>query len=229
MMIDQVDQDLRDWVTSTLTGIDVSLDVPTAKAKGPTVVLYLFELTQTPPPRSTKRPPLQLTLRYLVTVQEARTEVGHQLLGELMLAAMQNPRFEVEAEPIPLAFWAALTIAPKPSFVLRVPLRIDRDQPQAPLVRTPIVVNSAPLSPLDGLVLGPGDIPLSGAMVELPDLQRFTQTDFKGRFHFAAVRSDPRGVLMRVRAKGFEMTVTPGEQERRDHGPVVIRFDRMEG
>ena len=226
-MLEQVDRRLREWVTSTLEGVDVSLDLPGAKVKGPTVGLYLFELCRTPPARTTKRPPLQLSLRYLVTAQEARPEASHRLLGELMLAAMQDAELEVESEPVPLAFWTAFGTPPRPAFVLRVNLRVERDEPTAPLVRKPIRVDTAPLSGLEGLVLGPGDTPLAGAVVELPELRRLTETDHKGRFSFASVPSGR--CALRVRAKGRETTVTPSELTAHDGEPMIIRFDRMEG
>ena len=226
--IDQVDQHLREWIASTLPGIDVSLDVPSAKVDGPAVGLYLYELSVAPPLRTAKRPPLQLLLRYLITANGAYAEAGHQMLEELLFAAMDNPDFEIDAQPVPLEFWAAFAVPPRPSFTLRVPLRIDREQPRAKRVQMPIVVDTAPLAPLDGIVLGPGDIPLSGAVVEVPSLRLVTRTDFKGRFHFAAIPSTPHNLPMRVEANGFELTVPAATQQRGNGKPVVIRFDRME-
>ena len=227
-MIDQVDRRLKDWIASIQANVDVSLAVPGKAGKGRSVGLYLFDLIQSPPPRGTKRPPLQLALRYLVTVDDDRPEEAHRLLGELIFAAMGDPDLEVEPEPVPLGLWSAFGVSPRPAFVLRAPLRVEREQPRAKRVQVPIVVNTTAMSPLDGLVLGPGEMPIAGALVEVPSLQLFTHTDFKGRFHFAAVPAVPLGVLLRVKAKGSEVTVPSGGRERRDGGPVVVRFDRME-
>jgi hypothetical protein len=46
-------------------------------------------------------------------------------------------------------------------------------------------------SPLNGVVLGLDDVPLAGAEVELPALQLFTHTDYKGRFHFPTAAPGP--------------------------------------
>lgn len=149
------------------------------------------------------------------------------MLEELLFAAMENPDFEIDAQPVPLEFWRAFAVPPRPSFTLRVPLRIDREEPRAKRVQMPIVVDTAPLAPLDGLVLGPRDIPLSGAVVEVPALRLVTRTDFKGRFHFAGIPATPQNLLMRVESNGFELTV-PAAVNQRNGKPVVIRFDRME-
>ena len=80
--IDQVDQHLREWIASTFPGVSISLDLPSVKPGGPAVGLYLYELSVAPPLRTQKRPPLQLSLRYLVTASGSHAEAGHQMLEE---------------------------------------------------------------------------------------------------------------------------------------------------
>jgi hypothetical protein len=227
-MIDQVDGRLRDWVKSVLKDVTVSLAAPDSTRKSKSIGVYLLEFIQPPAPRTTKRPPLQFSLRYLITASDQEDESAHHLLSELLLAAMDSNDFEVESEPVPIALWSAFGIAPRPSFVLRVPVRIERPQPVAKRVRMPIVLNKTSMMPLDGVVLGPNDIPLAEAEVELPALQLFTHTDFKGRFRFSAVPAPPPEMLVRVAAKGREVTVSTGESERRAGESLVVRIDRME-
>ena len=80
--------------------------------------------------------------------------------------------------------------------------------------------------PLRGVVLGPGDVPIAGARVEIPPANLSTSTDRLGRFAFAAVASGPYPTTLRVLAKGRELTqtvVTVGAE------PIVIHFEPLEG
>ena len=147
------------------------------------------------------------------------------MLGDLVVAALQNPEFEVEHEPLPLLVWTALGIAPRPAFVLRVPFKHERPEKLAPPVRHAVVIKPVPLGSLEGQVLGPENIPLMNARVELPAFELFTTTDSKGRFHFSSVPSTPGMRLLHVRAKGqeFSINVDPAGTE-----PLVIHL-QLEG
>jgi hypothetical protein len=87
-----------------------------------------------------------------------------------------------------------------------------------------MVIKNAPLQPLVGRVMGPGDIAIMGARVELPALNLSTATDFRGRFQFAAVPSDPPIKLLRLNAKGQTFTV---HVEKLDE-PMIIRVKESE-
>lgn len=227
-MIEQVDERLKDWVKSVLKDVNVSLGAPDRTRGQRTVRVYLMEIIQAQVPRGTRRPPLQFTLRYLVTADDSDDAVGHQLLGELLLEAMDEADFEVEPEPVPIAVWSALGIAPRPSFVLRAPVRIERPQPKIKRVQSPLVIKTTAMQPLEGVVLGPGDFPLSEARVELPALQVTTHTDYQGRFRFASVPAGPPDLMVRVNAKGHEVTISTAANGRRNGEPMVVRIERME-
>jgi hypothetical protein len=231
-VIDQVDANLTSWVQDVLGPVSVSLHPPQlvetrSLETGSGVHLYLIEMIEKPPPRGTERPPLQLLLRYLVTTWADEPQEAHRLLGELVFAAMENAEFEVELEPAPAATWAAFGVPPQPSFVLRVPLQQERPQPAVRLVRAPLVMHVAPSAILRGTVLGPDDVPLAGATVELPSLLRSTRTDAQGRFHFANVPGESSLKLLRVKAKGRQLSVTL-DQPPSDEEPLVIRFDLLD-
>ena len=226
-MIDETDRHLATWIGGILDQVNVSLAPPAANETARGVGLYLMELVQTQSARGTRRPPLLMTLRYLVTTQAPKPEEAHQMLGTLVIAALENPEFEVEQDPLPISLWTALGIAPRPSFVLRVPFRHERPEKLAPPVRRPIVIKQLPLRSLRGRILGPDDIPIMNARVELPALELYTNTDSKGRFHFAAVPSAPGPRLLRVRAKGQEFSINT-EQAESDEEPLVIHL-KLEG
>lgn len=222
----ELDERLKDWVGGVVPGAELSLAPPSAKNTGQGVGLYLLEVRQSPPPSTTKRVPLQIALRYLVTTWSEEPEGAHQMVVELMFSAMENKDFEVELEPIPLTLWSLFGTPPLPSFILRMPLRHERPQPQAKYVRE-LKVQTSPIIGFHGVLLGPGDLPLSDCRVEMPALNLATGTDYKGRFYFPSVPSAGSKQLV-VKAKGYELPVN-SEQNYPDSGaPLVIRFSPLE-
>ena len=229
-MIDQVDARLIDWVTTVTGGVAPSLAPPSpTNAPAPTdsgVSLYLLELSPTPASpvsnNGARRLPLQIVLNYLVTTWAKEPQEAHRLLSVLAFAAMEVADFEVKLDPIPLAAWAAFPAQPRPSFILRVPLRLERPETPVKLVRKQIHVAFTPLVSLSGIVLTPDDVPVAGANVILPALNLSGHTDGQGRFYFPAVPVEPNTKLLSIRAKGQEqsISITPDA----DNNPVVVRF-----
>jgi hypothetical protein len=227
-MIDAVDRRLKDWVNSLHEDVDVHFTAPKSAEEFKGIGLYLLELAVMPPPSTAKLPPLQIALRYLVTSWSDDPENAHRLLGDLIFAAMENPEFEVELQPVPMTVWSAFGVPPRPSFVLRVPLQRERAQPKVKTVRIASVVTTMATGSLHGIVSGPGDIPLSGAEVQVPALRLITHTDARGRFRFSALPGEGRPVTLRVKAKGHELSVTADRSYLEMSKPFMIRFDTLE-
>jgi hypothetical protein len=185
------------------------------------VGLYLVELADKPPLRNSKRPPLQFSLRYLVTTWAEDPEEAHSLLGELVLSAMEMSEFTVEFPPA--GFWTSFGVPPQPSFLLNVPLQKERPEPKTGMVRQ-VIVHTSPITSFHGVVLGPGDLPVAGAAVEMPDLRLFATTDYKGRFRFPTVPSEPAEKMIVVRAKGRKLSLTSDQNHPGDGAPLVVRF-----
>lgn len=221
-MIEQTDTHLREWVESILEDVPVSFAPPKAKQTGHGISLYLIELDTAPPPRGNTPPPLQFTLVYLVTIWGYELDEAHRLLGELIFAALDATEFEIDLKPLPPAAWTAFGVPPQPSFFLRALARRDRPEPDIKYVRQPLVIRTTALATLDGVLLGPGDLPLVGARVEITKLGIYTRTNSRGQFHFGGVPADPPAKQLYIRAKGREMHVTV---EPSDGQPIVIRFD----
>jgi len=139
---------------------------------------------------------------------------------------MENKDFQVELEPIPLTVWTAFGVPPQPSFVLRVPLRQERPQPQTKLVRE-LRIQSSPVVSFHGLLLGPGDVPLSDCRIEMPALRLSTCTDYKGRFYFPSVPAAGNKQLL-VKAKGRELPVDSEDNHPDGGTPLVIHFNLLE-
>jgi len=229
-MIEKADQQLREWVSSVIKPAEVVLSLPDDETKAPRIGLYLMDLAQAPTPRGSKRPPLQVWLRYLVTASAPQPEEAHRLLGELLLAALEKPEseppeFEVSTETVPLEAWSALERSPQPSFFLRMTLRRERPQKKVPPVRTSVIISS-PMTHLDGIVYGPESTPIMYARVEVASLRLSTYTDAAGRFHFPALPSNAP-VSLKVQAKGKEMNVPLTPAEARD-AVFEIRLEGLE-
>lgn len=224
IMIEQADQRLLTWIQTALQDTDdITLGPPGSSVDGRGVRLYLLALAPFPSVRTNHRPPLQFKLRYLITTYAENEQEAHRLLGDLVFAAMDEPDFEVELDSLESGVWVAFETIPQPYFILKVPLRRERPEQHAQLVRQPPVVNTVPVTTLSGQVIDHEDRPLSNALVELIGLDRTQHSDRQGRFHFSSIPGDEQNQRLRVTAKGrsFELTVDPAE-------PLTIRFDQFQ-
>lgn len=227
-MIEEIDQRLSQWIASVLSSdIEVSLLPPGDMGDKKKVGLYLKDILPSVPNRGARRPPLQVLLRYLVTSWAKNPQEAHHLLGQLLFAAMEHPEYEVELEPIPPDIWRAFGICPMPAFMLCLPMRVERSQKPMRLVRSPIEVSKSGLESMEGMVMGPGDIPLTNARVDLTTHHLVARTDFKGRFMFPAVPTQPakKKVCVTAREQKLfkEVEFTKAKQQ-----PWIIYFDVLE-
>jgi hypothetical protein len=204
--IESVDQRLQEWIGEFTGSAKVFLDSPAEMRDKQGVSFYLMEVVSDPPPRGVRPSPLRMLLRYLVTVWQEDPAKAHGLLGDLMFAAMENKDCEVEAGALPLAAWQTLGVAPRPSFLLKVPLRKARPETTGPRVNGKLAVQFGISRRLEGQVCGPNRLPIMGATVMLPSLQLRVRTDQNGRFRFASVPSEPPITHLQVNARGREVS-----------------------
>lgn len=223
-MTDNIRERLADWVGRVLADAAVVFAPPEDGQPGAGISLYLYELAPFAPPADSRRLPLQLTLRYLVTAWAGKPDEAERMLLDLAFAAMEHAEYEADFSPLPVTAWTAFGVKPRPSFVLRVPARRPRPAPPVPRVRKPLVMQAVPAVTLFGMVLGPGDFPLAGAHVQIPAMQLSTRTDAQGRFRFAALPAEPRGRHLRVTAKGRTQDMTVDQPDSAGE-PIVIHFD----
>jgi hypothetical protein len=227
-MIEEIDQLLSKWITSVCSeDIEVSLRPPGDAGGKRMVGLYLKDILPSVPHHGARRPPLQVLLRYLITSWDESPQKAHQLLGELLFAAMEHPGYEVELAPIPAETWNAFGIIPMPAFMLRLPLRLERPEKLEQLIRSPIEITKSSLASMGGTVIGPGEIPLTNARVELTTHHLVVRTDDKGRFLFSAVPTHPAIKKLCIHARGRklfkEVDLTKVNEE-----SWIIHFDVLE-
>ena len=223
-MIDETDDRLSAWIAATVgDSVPVSLAAPGSPTPPHGVSCYLLDVVPAPAERSARSAPLQVALRYLITTWDDDARTAHRLLGQLVFAALSDASFEVERDPLAPELWRALGTAPRPSFVLRVPVRVEREQPTAPRVRERLRIDSGLLTPLIGRVLGPGDIPVANARVEVLGLDVEVMTDRLGRFRVPTVPSGGRPLRLRVAARGVQAEVEEQPAEIVD-GVLTVRL-----
>jgi hypothetical protein len=223
-MIEQIDQRLKEWVSQVVDVPIVSLSSPEQQTGERGVSCYLLDLLEKPPLRTAHlRPPLQFSLRYLITTWAADPLDAHSLLGELAFAAMQHPEFELDLSPPATEMWLAFGLTPRPSFFLRALASKHLPEPDVKLVRKPLVLQASPTTSLQGTLQSPDQVPLRGALVELPDLQLRTRTDQKGHFHFPMIPTEPHRRQIRVMVKGEEKEVTI-DLSKLASEPLVIQY-----
>jgi hypothetical protein len=227
-VIAETDQRLLDWAAG-LVDTPASLSPPDGgdRAEGG-ISIYLLDFAQEPLARGARKPPLQLSLRYLVSVGGRDAAKAHGALWRLLVEAVRRSESDdwaVEREPPPLEVWRALGVAPRAAFVLRVQARHEWEQ--APPARrvTERVIEGGPVRSLAGVVVGPGATPLGGVMVDLPSLGQSVETDPRGRFVFPSVPGGeyrPRKLVVRAKGETRDFDV-PGDA---DAGakPLVIEF-----
>jgi hypothetical protein len=168
----------------------------------------------------------ELSLRYLVTVAGPDPEAAHQLFGNLIVAALARPDWQVEMRQLEPAFWAAFGVAPRPALILSCPLVVTRPH-RVKAVRHPAEIRLAPVVYLHGRVLTPDNVPIAHARVEVAGTQAVTFTDEDGHFQLAALppRDDDDSTSLRVTAKGVKVLVADATRAAK---PLEIRIEPKE-
>lgn len=227
-LIEDVDERLQEWARTILPGVEIRFTPPDDTEAVPAIHCYLLDLLPDASSTAAGRAPLlQLGLRYLVTAHGDSPRETHKALGTLVFAAMEHPDFRVELDPPAAGFWSALGIVPRPAFMLRASLRLQRPEPKVGRVKKRVEVRHAEVMPLVGLLLGPGDLPVCDARVELESPRSTAFTDSQGFFRFAAVPPEPREKRLQIGAKGYQQAFTV-EHPAGNSKPLVIHFETME-
>jgi len=225
---DAILKGIEEWVRS-VEPMNLSFAAPIPAAERH-VSLFLLDVISAPnmgAGSGDRTPPFQVLLRYLVSVVTDDPIESQRLLCALIFSAQARSEFEVELSSVSVDLWRAFDVSPRPAFLLRVPLRLEREEISVPRVRQAPELRHRRLRRLQGVVMGPGDLPVVDARVELPAARLVTQTDSRGRFFFAGVPSESRATAFRVQAKSREL-VGNLELPEREEDSLIIQFNPLE-
>ena len=215
---DQITREIVAWAHALLPQLAVATQPLNAGAPQSGVDIRLIGLAPRQSPR-TANPPITVDLDYLVTVRTDDAYAEQNALGELLFAAADRSDFEIVTARAASAICAELGIPVAAGFVIRTAMSRMRAARKVPLVREPLVVESAEIGVVEGTVLGPGDIPIADAVVSLPGIGHEARTDARGRFRIVGAPQEHGGIKLNVKARGAELNgaATPGKR-------VVLRL-----
>jgi hypothetical protein len=241
-----IDPDLGAWLSSSLGELttppgDIAVTFgPPGPDGGPTaqagrakqgINLHLWSITphSHATTRVERRTQCQLVLRYLATSWAEQRDIAESLLCMLAFHLLGRgasgpdgqSEIVVEATPPPLELLTALGVPSRPALVVEVPLAYVETVAAAPRVRQPPILRTEVASTLIGTLLGPDELPIASAQVELPAIGRITETDPAGQFALASVPADASGQTIRVRARGIERRF---QLPAGDGGPLTLRM-----
>jgi len=221
-VIEEVDDRLIEWATAVAPDAGVVLSAPGAIGDQVEIALYMHSLSYELPSSTWDRPPHQLWARYLVTVAARDPRDEHRILGDLLVAALEEGDFVVESEPWAPAQWQAIGSPPRPCFGIAQLVRVPRPLDTAkPVLHELEVEGTAPVD-VRGMVVGPDDVPLVDVRVELASGGRATRTDSRGRFRLAAVPPTTGERQLVLTTKGRRISVAAASDA---PDPLIIRVD----
>jgi hypothetical protein len=209
---DDIGRDLVAWAKTVLPDAPSAAQPLGTRARSPGVDVRLLGLAPKAQPRSAN-PPAAVDLDFLVTLQLADAFEEERALAELLLAAMERSDFEIVGGRSAAETCAALGIPVAAGFVVRTPLIRERERRRAPLVRFPLIVEAMDLAVIEGIVTGPGDVPIAGAHVTVHGLDKDARTGPDGRFVIRGVPHEKDGLKLNVKARGVELDAAaiPGQ------------------
>lgn len=208
----EITQGLIDWAKSALPDAQVAARGSREAPADEAVEIRLMGIAPHAPPRVAYAP-AELALDYLIAIRTADPLEEHRLAAELMFAALEQHDLVIVTDRSPLEAAAALGLPPAAGLVVRVVLSRARAKPRTQLVRFPLKPELTGVGRVEGVVLGPKDTPITGAVITLPGLNRTARTGADGRFLISGPLPDtvPVRVIARARGVQIEAMASPGE------------------
>lgn len=146
-------------------------------------------------------PQLKAHLIYAVHACAVDEQEQRAALFTLFMAVREHAVYQLAEIAIPKE--RSLPACP-PAFAIRVPVVMKRINPSRPRVLEQAEVESIPVLPLEGRILGPGGLPVVRAIVRVPRLNRKAVCNEHGCFRFSAI---PVGAPIRleIEARGSKI------------------------
>lgn len=226
-MIDEIDLRLKEWIATVIdSNFQISFEHPGKLDNKPTVSVYLYSLDNSMPTSVAREIPLQITLSYLLTVKSENQMESHQTLGKLLFAAKEQADFEVEFPALPTGYWQSFGTVPLPYFTIRLLLVKARNAEQVPRIIEPPRVDIGTLSNIEGIILGPNNIPISAAKITLEHTKTVSYTDNNGCFSIATNSASLKIFNCKIDAKGKQFSISVPVQKKQ-HKPITIHLDNI--
>lgn len=222
-MIEKADKHLRDWIQKVLPETEVALSFDGGNEDRPHVVLLLLDIHRATPAQSV-RMPLKINLRYLISLAGGAMEKRHQLLGELVFAALEEASFETQLEPPPNSLWLSLGVHPRPAFYCVFPLTLER--PTVAKTVREVVVRHAPTTHLRGQLIDHNHRPVAGASIQISGLSTQIHSDRNGKFEFKMIPRQPerKQVLIHIGSREIvQNIVIPDNDETQITVPINLK------
>ena len=219
--INEADEALCRWVKSVITTESIAFGAPTAAASGSAVNAYLLIFAPAASHGMQSDTPMQLLLRYLITVWAESPEREHELLTKLAFGALQQSDFQVGFEALPDSLWSAFAITPRPCFFITVPVMQFRATTPVRLVEKPLITHPAFRGIIAGRVVDGKGEPVPNARITLPPLFDGAVSEAGGKFVF---RNIPAELTYKQIGSAFKVTVNGRERE-----VSVVQDDRSDG
>jgi hypothetical protein len=218
-MFQEAGEALLRWAIGVLDDRVVRLGPPPASPVGSGMVLHLLDITPLAPADAERHRRLRATLRYAAIAWADNTASAHQMLDELMFAAMQHPLVRLDRERSLETMWQSLGMAPLPALVLRCEAHHDLPSRSVrPPMRT--IYATTPASHLSGRVVGSDGRAVDRAVVAVPRYEMRARTDDAGRFNLPALPSQEPVTLV-VHANGREEQLRLVQSGGRAAGVVI--------
>jgi hypothetical protein len=201
--LDAATSALRDWIAPFLTEAGVGIAV-TARAsddasKGAWLALEAAKLAA----RGQSGNACTALLDYRLLLDLADPLAEQRLLGEILFATTDHPLHASEEGVRQERSGTSIALS---SRLTRHPSR-----PAAPPVRIAPRPKVTGVGRLEGVVLGPGDVPLADVTVSFGESGPSRRTDADGRFAFTALPLDGAPWRLGIQAKGRRFTVEAGK------------------
>ena len=162
-------------------------------------------------PSGANRPQVVL-IDYLVTIRGEDALHEHRLAVDMLFALAGEAELEILDQPATAAC-TAIGIAPAAGFVVRGAVTRVPAARDIPIVRHPLVARASMLGFVQGTVLGPGDVPVSGALVSIAGAEGAAHTGQDGRFKIPSPPDAGETIRLKAQARGqeAETSVKDGE------------------
>ena len=210
----------------TDAGLPARLGLPPDEAGDRGDELHVWPLALVPDPVTAPGPDvLRLRVHYLITSDGSPAALA--LIDRALLVATADEHLGLVPDPLPAQAWAALRVRPRVAVVVEVPVHVRRPSERVVRVRGPLRVDGVPLGTLRGRVVGPGAIPVPGAVVRMPDIGVTARTDRDGAFALDGVPAAGQ-VRLLVSARGAQRWVDVPAHSPDPH-TLTLEFDTEAG